>query len=220
MKRVRSLLFEACADISCSFSRNAGKETSNGTIRGVFETSPEQTLVLLIDFKTDGHRQYPHVQTQLEPLRSRNYLSFWQDGGFNSRAITVVASGKAPYDLIAAESGKREIFYDAPLPKLRTGDWNSSTSYYASTSFKASIGAPRTGRISHAQLGKIREQVRAAKERGLKARYWDIPSWPVSLRNHIWQVLVKEGADILNVDDLYAAAYSHWNKVAHGWFDG
>lgn len=131
-----------------------------------------------------------------------------------------MASGNAPYDLIAAESGRREVFYDAPLAELRTGNWNSSASYYASTSFKASIGSLQAGRISHAQLEKIREQVRAAKEKGLKARYWDTPSWPASLRNHIWEVLVVEGADILNVDDLYAAAYSDWNKVVHSLFDG
>lgn len=51
----------------------------------------------------------------------------------------------------------------------------------------------------------MRRQIQAAHGKGLKARYWDTPAWPKSLRNHIWDVLWREGADALNVDDLKGA---------------
>jgi hypothetical protein len=141
------------------------------------------------------------------------------------RPITVVASGKASFDSISNHLGYRDIFFDAPLDKLweplrlydpdsasRTSDWNYTTSHYASTSFKASIGLPRAGRLSNNQLELIRGQIRGAHKRGLIVRYWDTPSWPTSQRNYIWQTLLDEGADILSVDDIDAVAFSDWTN--------
>jgi len=66
--------------------------------------------------------------------------------------------------------------------------------------------------LSHAQREVIRGQIRGAKRRGLKARYWDTPSWPIGLRNRVWQILIEEGADVLNVDDLRGAATEDWRR--------
>lgn len=89
-------------------------------------------------------------------------------------------------------------------------DFNSLNSYYASVSFNKAVGKVWRGRLSPRQMRTIRGQVRGAHRRGLKARYWDLPSWPIGLRNHVWDVLVKEGVDYLNVDDLRAAAKQVW----------
>lgn len=251
--RLSKLLLTICVSL-----RNPSSYSDDHTANGVFHTAPQQTLVLLLDFKTDGRDLYSHVITQLEPLRRGNFLSYWSNGEFVPRAITVVATGNVPYDLITGNLDRRDLFCDAPLHELweptnplngslwssrmrfssaigqgtddlgvgsvkgtqSTHRWDKSTSYFASTSFQASIGFPQFGRLSAAQLEKIRGQIRGAKRRGLKVRYWDTPYWPVSLRNHIWQTLWEEGADILNVDDLYAAAFSHWDKVLHSWFNG
>ena len=61
-----------------------------------------------------------------------------------------------------------------------------------------------------------------AHDKGLKARYWDTPTWPVGLRNHIWKILVEEGADFLNVDDLRSAKLADWDKSwrDHMWMGG
>ena len=98
---------------------------------------------------------------------------------------------------------------------LRYMDYNASTSYYASTSFLSSIGFVWRGHLSPRQMEIIRGEIRGAKRRGLKARFWDIPTWPTSLRNHVWHVLVKEGADVLSVDDLAAAAIQDWTVRVH-----
>lgn len=57
----------------------------------------------------------------------------------------------------------------------------------------------------------IRGQVGEASKRGLRARYWDTPSWPVSQRDHVWDILEKEGVGMLNVDDLDAATKRSWD---------
>ncbi|PYH44002.1 uncharacterized protein BP01DRAFT_92186 [Aspergillus saccharolyticus JOP 1030-1] len=96
--------------------------------------------------------------------------------------------------------------------------FDQTNSYYASVSFKKSIGYPRGFRLSAQQVDKIRAQIRAAHRRGLKVRYWGVPSWPRSLRNHLWAVLVQEGVDILNVDDLQSATRQDWRpKLSDLW---
>ena len=232
---------------------NSQPEFNNATGNGVFDEDREQTLVLLVDFKTNGRDLLPEVHKQLEPLREKNYLSYWDGNNFNSRAVTVVGTGNTPFDLVIEDKSHRDIFFDAPLdemweppqesagkgnPKSQPGkvasggqgkegtgdvstdDFNTSTSYYASVSFFRSVGYPWTGRISKKQLDIIRGQIKGAHRRGLKVRYWETPSWPTSLRNHVWEVLVKEGVDMLNVDDLRSAESLDWRKyVTHGWVD-
>ncbi|KLJ13791.1 hypothetical protein EMPG_11290 [Blastomyces silverae] len=88
--------------------------------------------------------------------------------------------------------------------------YNPNNSYYASVSFRKSIGFPWSFRLNQSQLDLLRAQVRGAHQRGLKVRYWSIPSWPRSLRNYLWTVLIREGVDILNVDDLRSAAKMDW----------
>ncbi|EEQ91070.1 uncharacterized protein BDCG_06190 [Blastomyces dermatitidis ER-3] len=90
--------------------------------------------------------------------------------------------------------------------------YNPKNSYYASVSFRKSIGFPWSFRLSHSQLDLLRAQVRGAHQRGLKVRYWSTPSWPRSLRNYLWTVLIREGVDILNVDDLRSAAKMDWGE--------
>ncbi|KAL2133293.1 hypothetical protein VTI74DRAFT_2594 [Chaetomium olivicolor] len=184
----------------------------NGTKNGVFSTDPSQTLVLLIDLKTDGLETWPVVTKQLTPLRDKGWLSYSKDGVFYQGPITVVGTGNTPFDLILGENTtRRDTFYDAPLDQLELSPYNSTNSYYASVSFWDTIGAVWwKGEPSDGQLTKIKKQLREAHDRGLKARYWKLPSWPIHVRNRVWEVLVQEGIDMLNVDDLDAATRQDW----------
>jgi hypothetical protein len=234
-----------------------GADITPSHVYGIFDEAPEQTLVLLIDFKMDGREQFPVVSSHLEALREKNYLSYFNGDKVISRPVTVVATGNAPFDLINANTTYRDIFFDAPLdmlssattilssqrksklsatdplstagqgntgvnPALGSAQFTSSNSYYASLNFKRSIGFPYRGRLSHKQLMKLRSQIKASHEKDLKARYWNTPTWPVGLRNHIWKVLVEEGADILNVDDLRSAKMADWGRSwrQHRWMGG
>ena len=225
-------------------------------LQGVFDTEPSQTLVLLIDFKTDGEATWKNVVAQLSPLRERGYLSYFNGTDVVEGPITVVGTGNTPFNLVM-DNTARDIFFDAPLERLaehdevveshpdpdqqavqtesstenvgqglsgipaaniRPNTFNSTNSYYASVSFKTSIGLPWSFHLTEAQMIKIRAQIQAAHRRGLKVRYWGLPSWPRSLRNHIWSVLVREGVDILNVDDLQSATKKDWRPKISDWW--
>jgi hypothetical protein len=203
---------------------------------GIFVTEPNQTLVLLIDFKSSPELLWAILMNHLEPLRRKGYLTHFDGSTLIQRPITVVATGSAPFHLIQASTTYRDIFYDAPLDKLAPSpsevEFQSNTdsdstsefdspytkynSYYASVDFHASIGSLPLGRLSQDQIAKVRAQIAAAHDRGLKVRYWGTPGWPVGLRNYVWKVLVREGVDMLNVDNLRAASRVDWS--VKGWW--
>lgn len=232
-------------------------------VHGVFDTTPEQPLILLIDFKTSGTELFPFVVKALEPLRSKGYLT-WQNGSeFIHGPIIVIGTGETPYEMVLSDTDNphHDIFFDAPLNKMYEGPngearqgasrikgktsreqlteqkeswkrhggseeggvkaveeaYSTSNSYYASVSFIEAIGILLNGEFSDHQLDILRGQIKGAHKRGLRARYWELPSWPINLRNHVWDVLVKEGVDLLNVDDLQAATKRDWSKH-HGWW--
>lgn len=218
---------------------------------GVFDTDPGQTLILLVDFKTDGVLTWPSVVDGLEPLRERGYLTYFNGEEVVNGPVTVVGTGNAPFDLVTANSTYRDIFFDAPLDFLTEGSphkdrkakrqavqdgsnlgqglsgmpaditpdvFNYTNSFYASTSFKDIIGFPRPFHLTAQQMDSIRAQIQGAHRHGLRVRYWGLPSWPRELRNHIWRVLVHEGVDILNVDDLQGATKKEWTPNVGDWW--
>ncbi|GAD95776.1 hypothetical protein ANI_1_270114 [Paecilomyces variotii No. 5] len=226
-------------------SRLQPRRGDGADLAGVFSNDPSQTLVLLIDFKVDGDVLWPHVVGQLDSLRRGGYLTHFNGTAVVERPITVVATGNAPFHLIVANSTYRDIFLDAPLDQLKTRDpspyeqlgleeeqeqereqaggeslpedYNVTNSYYASVDFRKAIGPLFHNRFSQPQLELLRAQVRAAHARGLKVRYWGTPGWPRGLRNHVWHILVREGVDLINVDDLREATMQDWRKH-RSWF--
>ncbi|KAL6713251.1 Altered inheritance of mitochondria protein 6 [Lecanora helva] len=197
-----------------SFSQNT--DMSNG----IFDTSPRASLTLLIDIKTEGEVTFPIINEQLQSLRDRGWLTYTNGSNRHPGPITVVSTGNTPFNLLVSNITYRDIFFDAPLNELWSGDsepsnaslFDSQNSFYASTSFRESIGKPWHGMLSPQQTETIRGQIRMARQRGLKARYWDTPSWPISLRNRIWNLLEREGVGMLNVDDVVAASHRVWTR--------
>jgi len=182
--------------------------------RGIFDTDPTQTLILLVDLKTGSAETWPWVMKQLQPLRERGWLTFYEDGKVHERQVTVVGTGNLGFEMIISNSTYRDAFFDAPLDKLENSGFNSTNSYYASVSFWDTIGNVwfRGGQPSPDQLAKIRAHIKEAHARGLRSRYWELPPWPIHTRNRVWQILVQEGIDLLNVDDLEGATKEDWMK--------
>lgn len=187
------------------------QNVASSTPRGVFDLAPEQTLVLLVDFKSSGPEAFAEMDTQLEPLRDLDFLTYWNGTTPIMRPLTIVASGNSNFDsVLALNATHRDIFWDAKLERLVALDdsldngspaykFNQSNSYFASTEFRNAMlyGSPNGAGASPTQL----EQARV---RGLLTRYWDTPSEPPNLREVVWRVLVDAGVGVLNVDDLGA----------------
>ncbi|KAL8750272.1 MAG: hypothetical protein Q9184_006480 [Pyrenodesmia sp. 2 TL-2023] len=189
-------------------------------VSGIFETNTSVSMSLLLDIKTEGQAIFPVIKQQLEPLRTKGWLAHTSGSTLVPGPITIVGSGNTPFDMIQTEKGSRDIFFDAPLAQFWGEDIDASgmhrtafdlqNSFYASASFSDMIGKPWHGVLRPAQVELIRAYVQAAAAQGLKARYWDTPAWPMEVREHIWDVLVKEGVGVLNVDDLEGLKSRKW----------
>lgn len=125
--------------------------------------------------------------------------------------MTVIGTGNTPYDLVGPVAN-RDYFFDAPLASLNQTENAGITpriSPIASTSFTAAVGdltLAADSVLSDEQVNTLRSQISVAKERGIGARYWGAPAWPIRARNMLWTTLVREGVELLNADDLAAAA--------------
>ena len=227
-------------DPLASILKRQGKHSSDAArppfastnTRGIYESNTSTSLTLLLDLKTDGHATLPLVQQQLEPFRSAGWLTHSSNTSLVPGPLTIVGSGTTPFSFVSppapndnknnttTTNDTRTIFYDAPLSSLWSGDntdlpsnhtvYNPLNSHYASAKFSTVVGAPWHGVLRPAQVEIIRAQVRAASARGLGVRYWDTPAWPIRTRNHVWDVLVKEGVGVLNVDDLEGVSRRSW----------
>lgn len=151
----------------------------------------------------------PFILDALQPLRQAGYLTTFANGTLTPSAVTVIGTGNSPLDLVK-QLDPRDYFFDAPLaqltdPSLNT-TWDPTLSPLASTDFGAVVGWSGIGNISEAQLANITQFVGDAHVRNIKARFWDTPGWPVQARLNVWNVLLLNGADWLNADDLEAAS--------------
>jgi hypothetical protein len=185
--------------------------------RGVYSSSSDTSLILMLDLKTDATRTWPLIHTLLEPLRKRDWLTYWSnETGVVSRPVTVVGSGLTEFEIVTANTTHRDIFFDAPLDHIEDSKYTRNNSVYASTSLRAAVGSALLGRLSDAQARLISAKASTASEKGLLARYWDTPSWPIMYRNRVWSQLVALGVGVLSVDDLAAAAYWDWTMCTIG----
>ncbi|KUJ22427.1 uncharacterized protein LY89DRAFT_680573 [Mollisia scopiformis] len=177
------------------------------TYNGVFDTSGGQTLYLFVDVKTDGEETWPYVVKALEPLRSAGYLSSTNGSTFTSKPVTVIGTGNTPLNLVQPIAS-RDYFWDGPIPTLNSTFSNitSLVSPIASADFAAVFGNVIGTSLNDTQLALLRAQVKTAHDKGIMLRYWDQPGWPLSTRNGLWRQLRSEGVDLINADDIEAAA--------------
>ena len=178
---------------------------------GVFETHPNESVILLLDFKSSSADLFPVVLDALEPLRSKGYLTTYTNNTLTPGPLTIVASGNAQYSDVISNTTYRDVFFDAPLVSISDAKYNTTNSYYASASLKKAVGYLWGGKFSSKQLQIVKEQIKAASDKGLKARYWNTIGWPIPWRDYVWKTLMEEGTGMLNVDDLESVGRWNWD---------
>jgi len=202
-------------------SRNANLSAEDGAWRGIFDADTQQTLVLLVDQKSARSQTFAELNSQLQPLRDLDFLTYWNGTDKVMRPITIVASGKAPFDsILALPNNHRDIFYDAPLQFLLsrgddfstdppTFNYNTSNSHYASTQFQNAMpyrlswpGEPNPCPSTAAGKDICGSQLEQAASRGLVTRYWGAPTSPPNMKDSVWRFLEAVKVGLINMDDL------------------
>ncbi|TVY90527.1 Altered inheritance of mitochondria protein-like protein [Lachnellula willkommii] len=190
---------------------------SSSAINGVWDVNNTQGIVLMTDLKTEGFATLAAVQEQLEPLRQKGWLTYWNGTAIVPGPITHVGTGNTPFAAVLnssySNSTYRSVFFDAPLDKLSSNLYNASNSYYSSVSinkvFSGKWKIARAG-LSKTQLATVKSQIEKAGSLGLVSRYWDLPAWPVDTRMTVWEQLESLGVGMLNVDAIDEATRWNW----------
>ena len=235
-KTLRSMYIDPLLQILNSMNRPEmyGDFNSTQQRHGVFLTEPHKTLILFIDVKDDPVKTWPLVLRQLGPLYDMGYLSrhdrtMGTNQSFWPGPVTVVGTGSIVRrrDInmgtnLEEWQQRHYAFLDAPLDSLTETGFSQGADFYgeyelenefytASASFTRAIGSVRTG-FSDRQIETLRKQLRIAKDRNLKSRFWGLPAWPISYRDYVWEILDQEGIDLVNANDIASAAMKSWKS--------
>lgn len=170
-------------------------------------------MYFFVDLKTSGPKTLEAVIAALQPLREKGYLTALKGNKTITHGpITVIGTGNTPLNLVGPVAD-RDVFFDAPLDALDKPLYAGVTSRIspiASTSFNKVVGelnfSDDDAVLSEEQLDKLRSQIQTAKNRGIGARYWETPHYPIWVRNAVWRILLQEGVALLNADDLDAVS--------------
>ena len=195
-------------------AKTASTASSQRTWNGVYESAPNATLYLFLDIKSDSLPTWQAVLDALEPLRSRGWLTRWKDGKeLVWGPITVIGTGDAPVEHVAPQLN-RDIFIDAPVGDIKRVikgvdgkryDYNSTLSPIASGNWLTNVGYMGLLPASRGTREHVRKMSDAAHERGILVRWWNNPAWPVFARDRAWRIMLDEGVDLINADDLEGA---------------
>lgn len=217
---LRTMYLEPLQRLVESGNANRRNATDPDSWRGVFDKNPKQTVVLLVDHKGVGRDVFVELNKQLEPLREMDYLTHWNGSDKVVRPLTIVATGKAPFESVLELSDtRRDIFWDAPLAALPSASddftthppmfkYNRSNSHYASTRYRNrnAIGWRPEG-LDEPLLKAQNEdfaatQAEQAVARGLLTRYWETPKGPPNLRDFVWRWTIGLKTGVTNMDEM------------------
>lgn len=140
--------------------------------------------------------------------RAAGFLTSTNGTTLTAGAVTVIGTGNTPLNLVQPIA-PRDYFWDGPIATLNSTFSNitSLVSPIASGSVGSALQSTVIGTVlNDTQLALVRQQVKTAHGKGIMVRYWDQPGWPISTRDGLWRQFRSEGVDLINVDDLNAAA--------------
>ena len=140
-------------------NRNVSSVFETTEEAGFFETDPNTTIILMLDFETDGHDLWPVVLSRLEPLCRKSWLTYLNGTDIVPSSVTVAGTGNTPFDFVVADFSYRYVFFDALLIDVSNSIYTVQNSYYASTALKSAIGRIWFNKLSGGQINTIKTQI-------------------------------------------------------------
>jgi hypothetical protein len=152
------------------------------------------TIVLLIDIKSNAERTYQVLKEQLLPFKS--ILSSCDSGVVTIRNLTIVLSGHRPVHVLKNEN-TRFVFADEDLRKVDSIKNNQAVYTMASCKYSRLISWKGKGRIPEKQQFRLNDLVSRAHAEGKKVRLWASPE-----NEKVWTFLRFCGVDLINTDKI------------------
>ena len=158
--------------------------------------TPMDTVVLMIDIKSNGEKTYTALRKILNKYKP--ILSTCEKGKVIIRNLTLVLTGHRPLQLLKSEDS-RFVFADADLRKINTEEANPEMFTTASCKYSNIIKWKGKGEIPELEREHLKELVNKAHLSGTKVRLWAAPE-----NETVWLFLRDCGVDLINTDKLVA----------------
>jgi Glycerophosphoryl diester phosphodiesterase family len=158
--------------------------------------TPLDTIVLMIDIKSNGRKAYNALRQLLENYKP--LLSTCEKGKVTIRNLTLVLTGHCPLYLLKEEE-LRYVFADADLRKINTKDDNPEMFNTASCKYSNLLKWRGKGAIPELEKEHLKQLVCNAHLSGTKVRLWASPE-----NETVWLFLRNCGVDLINTDKLVA----------------
>jgi len=153
----------------------------------------DESIILLIDIKTEASETYEKLKIYLEKYQS--ILSKYENGKITFNAVTIILTGNKPYLSIQKETS-RNAFIDLSLMNL-DNSLDSSMCLMASTKYSNILSWKGKGEIPKDEKEKLESLVKEAHLQGKKVRLWASPE-----NKEVWNELLNCGVDLINTDKL------------------
>lgn len=153
----------------------------------------DESIILLIDLKTDAEKTYQALKKYLEKYQT--ILSIYENGKVTMNAVTVILTGNKPFDALQRET-TRYAFIDQSIMSLDK-PFDSSLCLMVSTKYSNVLSWKGKGEIPKAEKEKLITLVNQAHQQGKKVRLWASPENII-----VWKTLLDCGVDLINTDEL------------------
>ncbi len=164
---------------------------ANG-FKSIYEDGPKE-FILYIDIK----QGCPHIcDTLISQLQEyEEMLTVWDDGVKRTGAVSIIIGACGRQDeWIAAP--RRWFYFDGNRGAIG-GRYGAEAIPRVGMPLRSVTNWRGRGKMDEAELRELRSVLRAAHAEGREVRFWGATNRP-----GVWELLLDEGVDIINVDRL------------------
>jgi glycerophosphoryl diester phosphodiesterase len=183
-RTLRSLYLEP---LKQRIAKNSGRVYHNG---------PQFTL--FIDIKTGAVPTYKVLSKMLAEYK--NIITSFSSTGRTDKAIIIYVSGNRPRALMESQL-LRYAGYDGRLTDLHS-DAPATLIPIISDRWPSHFSYRGSGPMPEEERQKLKNIVDTAHNKGRIVRLWATPDRPSPERQNLWRILLDNGVDLLNTDDL------------------
>jgi len=163
---------------------------------GQLFADPAQRLTFMIDIKKDAAKTYKMLRALCEKYKHLITCRYpLQDSVYYGK-IDMLLSGHKPYEQVIADS-VRYMLIDGGLGEITHTTRTKEIAPRVSTRYGSLFNWRGAGDMPDEERQKLRDIVKKAHADGRKVRFWAMPN-----KESVWQVMLDEGVDWMNVDDL------------------
>lgn len=165
-----------------------------------------QRLTFMIDIKKDAAGTYVLLRALCERYKHLITNYYPAQDSVSYGVLDILLSGNKPYEQVLKDS-VQYMLIDGGLGEINDSIRTAAIAPRVSARYGSLFTWKGTNKMPSGELVRLRKIVATAHADHRKVRFWGMPNKPI-----VWEFLLEEGVDWMNVDDLegYRAFYQRY----------